>query len=163
LENKHSAIKQQALSKKKQHKKLLDQLKKKKSHEVDMLFQDAHEAVFEKTNCLTCANCCKTTGPLFTPKDITRISSHLKLSEQQFISKYLKIDEDHDYVLQKTPCSFLSHDNYCSIYEYRPKACSEYPHTDRSKQQQIFSLTLKNCEICPAVYDILEQINAKIK
>ncbi len=30
-----------------------------------------------------------------------------------------------------SPCPFLGDDNYCSVYEARPKACREYPHTDR--------------------------------
>jgi hypothetical protein len=29
------------------------------------LRDDLHDAEFKKTDCLKCANCCKTTGPLF--------------------------------------------------------------------------------------------------
>lgn len=146
---------------KKQHKELLDRLKKKKKQEVDKLFQKANEEVFACTDCLKCANCCKTTGPLFTSADITRISSKLKLSEKEFIAKYLREDEDNDMVLQKVPCVFLDAENYCSIYEFRPKACREYPHTHQSDQTAIFHLTLKNASICPAVFDILEKIRKK--
>ena len=41
---------------------------------LDNLIHPLHDSVFENTNCLECANCCKTTGPLFTNKDINRIS-----------------------------------------------------------------------------------------
>jgi Fe-S-cluster containining protein len=34
--------------------------------------QDLHDAEFKRTDCLKCANCCKTTGPLFTLADIER-------------------------------------------------------------------------------------------
>lgn len=68
--------------------------------------QELHEDVFAHTDCLTCANCCKTTGPLFTQSDIERISKYLKLKPQQFIETYLRVDEDKDYVLQSVPCTF---------------------------------------------------------
>lgn len=151
---------QKAKNAKKANKKFFAKLKSEKDGKIDSLFQEAHEKVFERISCLTCANCCKTTGPLYTQKDIERIASHLRLKPGDFIEKYLRIDEDGDYVLQQTPCVFLGDDNYCSIYEVRPKACAEYPHTDRRNQKQIFNLTLKNCEMCPAVYEIVEQIKS---
>ena len=122
-----------------------------------------HEAEFERTDCLQCANCCKTTGPLFTDKDIQRISKHFKMKEHEFISQYLIVDEENDYVLQAVPCTFLGTDNYCSIYEVRPKACREFPHTNRKKFQQISTLTLKNVAICPAAYNIVEDMKKRIQ
>ena len=143
-------------------KKYFDKLKKKQPKQLDKVMHVIHENVFECTNCLECANCCKTTGPLFTNKDIDRISDSLKIKPSQFVEKYLKMDEDDDYVLQKTPCVFLGADNYCTIYDIRPKACREYPHTDRPKFYQILNLTLKNIEICPAAYEIVENLKKEI-
>jgi len=152
----------EAKTKRKENKKFFNSLKKMKSGELDALFQEKHEEVFACTDCLQCANCCKTTGPLFTQKDIERIAGHFKVKPGQFVEQYLKVDEDHDYVLQKVPCTFLGADNYCSIYEVRPKACREYPHTDSSKMQQNLNITVKNVEICPAVYQIVEELK-KVK
>lgn len=146
-----------------ENKKFFDKLKKKTPKNLDYIMQDLHEQEFERTDCLKCANCCKTTGPLFTDKDIERISKYFKLKPQQFISQYLRMDEENDYVLQNVPCSFLGADNYCSIYEVRPKACSEFPHTDRKKFQQISNLTLKNVAICPAAFNIVEEMKKLIK
>ena len=70
-----------------------------------------HEEVFACTDCLKCANCCSTTGPLFTDKDIGRIAKHLRIKPSEFTEKYLRIDEDKDYVLQQVPCAFLEEDN----------------------------------------------------
>ena len=145
-----------------ENKKYFDKLKKKPPKNLDYIMQELHDNEFKKTNCLNCANCCKTTGPLFTSADVERISKHLRLKPQQFISQYLRIDEDQDYVLQKLPCSFLDHDNTCFIYEVRPKACREFPHTDRKKFQQITAITMKNIPICPAVYNIVEEMKKKI-
>ena len=141
-----------ALQKQKTHRKTLDQIKRKPPKNLDYLVQEIHDEVFQKIDCLACANCCKTTGPLFTEKDIERISKHLKMKPADFENKFLRVDEDQDKVLQNLPCWFLNADNTCSIYEVRPKACREFPHTDRKKFYQINHLTIKNAVICPAVY-----------
>lgn len=143
-------------------KKFFAKLKKKPPKNLDVLMQDLHDAEFERTDCLTCANCCKTTGPLFTDKDVQRIAKHFRMKQQQFIEMYLRVDEDNDYVLQAVPCTFLGEDNYCSIYDVRPKACREFPHTDRKKFQQISNITLKNVAICPAAYNIVEEMKRRI-
>ncbi|PKP25106.1 MAG: zinc/iron-chelating domain-containing protein [Bacteroidetes bacterium HGW-Bacteroidetes-2] len=141
-----------------ENKKFFINLKKKAPKNLDVVMQELHNAEFQKTDCLKCANCCKTTGPLFANKDIERIAKHFRLKPQQFMDKYLHMDEDNDYVLKSVPCAFLGADNYCSIYEVRPKACTEFPHTDRRKFQQISHLTLQNVAICPAVFNIVEKM-----
>jgi len=94
---------------------------------------------------------------------VDRIAKHFRMKTQQFISQYLRIDEDNDYVLQSVPCTFLGADNYCSIYDVRPKACREFPHTNRKKFQQISNLTLKNVAVCPAAFNIVENMKQRIK
>ena len=145
-----------------ENKKYFDKLKKKTPKNLDYTMQDLHDSEFKKTNCLECANCCKTTGPLFTSSDIERISKHLRLKPQQFIEQNLRVDEDNDYVLKSVPCTFLDAENYCMIYEVRPKACREFPHTDRKKFQQITDLTLQNVAICPAAFNIVEAMKKKL-
>ena len=145
-----------------ENKKYFDKLKKKTPKNLDYVMQDLHDAEFKKTNCLKCANCCKTTGPLFTDADIERVSKYLRQKPQQFIEQYLRIDEDRDYVLQSVPCTFLDSENACMIYDVRPKACREFPHTDRKKFQQITDLTLKNVAICPAAFNIVEEMKKKL-
>jgi len=124
--------------------------------------QNLHDEEFSKTDCLACANCCKTTSPIFTEKDISRISRYLKMKERNFIDQYLLRDEDDFMVLKEAPCTFLDSDNTCFIYDVRPKACSEYPHTNRRKFIQLTNLTLKNTEVCPAVFNIIEELKKKL-
>ena len=147
----------------KENKAFFNKLKKRPPKQLDYLMQDLHDNEFQRTDCLKCANCCKTTGPLFTDKDIRRISKYLKLKTKQFIENYLRLDEEDDYVLNTLPCVFLGEDNFCSIYEVRPKACSEFPHTNRKKFYQITNLTLKNMTICPAAYNIVEALKKNVK
>ena len=152
-----------AKDKHKEHKKFFQKLKKKPPRDLDREMQGLHEKEFSRTDCLKCANCCKTTGPLFTNKDIERISKHFRLKPQQFIEQYLRIDEDNDYVLQQLPCPFLGADNYCSIYDVRPKACAEFPHTNRKDFHKISNLTMKNVVICPAAMNIVEEMMKRMK
>jgi len=133
-------------------------LKKKKPVEIDGLFHPLHEEAFEQFDCLTCANCCSSVSPIVTEKDIDRLAKHFRLKPAEFIGRYLYKDEEHDYVFNNTPCPFLMPDNYCMVYEDRPKACREYPHTDRRKMHQILNLTLKNCEVCPIVFSIVQEL-----
>jgi Fe-S-cluster containining protein len=68
------------------------------------------------------------------------------------------LDEDGDYVFKSMPCPFLLPDNYCSIYDARPKACREYPHTDRKNFEQIYKLTVKNTATCPIAFEVLSDL-----
>ena len=86
----------------------------------------------------------------------------MRLKPAQFEAQYLRIDEDNDWVLQQVPCAFLEEDNTCSIYDYRPKACREFPHTNRPKIYQIAQHTLKNVAICPAAFSIVEKMKERL-
>ena len=152
---------EQALSLKKVNAVFLEQLRQSKT-DIDSDFHDEHKAVFKELDCLECANCCKTTSPIFLQEDIGRISSYLKIKVGHFISKYLEMDEDGDFVLQKAPCVFLAEDNKCKVYDVRPKACSEYPHTNRKNMIEILDITLENTVVCPAVNEIVKRMRSKL-
>jgi len=154
---------QRAREKHTETKKFFAKLAKKPPKDLDYTMEELHREEFRRTDCLDCANCCKTTGPLFTNADIERIAKELRMKPAQFVERYLRVDEDGDYVLQGVPCTFLGADNHCSIYGVRPKACRGFPHTDRKKFQQIGHLTLKNVAICPAAFNIVEAMKARIK
>ena len=147
-----------AQSQKKENQVFYKRLKLKTPKNLDALFHKAHDDVFENTNCLSCANCCKTTSPIFYQRDIEQAAKALKLKPGDFIQTYLFMDEEGDFVLKSAPCPFLGADNYCSIYESRPTACREYPHTNRKKMHQILDITYRNTLVCPAVLEITEKI-----
>lgn len=135
------------------HKKNLKQLKK-----MDCEIHELHHKYSAQIDCLQCGNCCKTLGPLITDNDIRRMSKTLRLTPSQVVESYLRIDEDGDYVFKQMPCPFLMDNNYCIMYENRPKACREYPHTDRKKFYQVFKLSIKNAYTCPIAYEVLSGI-----
>lgn len=128
---------------------------KKRLMKMDTIVQQLHEDVSAEIDCLSCANCCRTLGPAIYDKDIERMAKALRIKPAEVVSKYLIMDEDGDYVFRSMPCPFLLSDNYCSIYQARPKACREYPHTDRKRFEQIYKLTVKNSATCPIAYEVL--------
>ena len=143
--------------------KYFKMLKKRTPKNLDVVMKELHDNEFKKTDCLTCGNCCKTTSPIFIEKDIKRISKHLNMKERNFIEQYLERDQDDFMVLKTVPCSFFdATDNSCFIYNVRPKACSEYPHTNRKKFIQITDLTLANTKVCPATHSIIENLKKRI-
>lgn len=146
-----------------ENKRYFKKLKKRPLKKLDLVMQDLHDEEFSKTDCLTCGNCCKTTSPIFTEKDILRISKHFKMKAHAFTEQYLMRDSDNFMVLKSAPCPFLDlNDNSCYIYDVRPKACSEYPHTNRRKFIQITDLTINNIEICPATYNIIQELKKRL-
>ena len=147
---------QQAVSKKTENKKLFERLKKLNPKNLDSVTNRLHDEAFEYIDCMQCANCCTTTGPLLLDKDIQRLATATKIRPSVFTEKYLRVDEDSDYVFKEHPCPFLGHDKYCSVYENRPKACAEYPHTQQNKIYNKLRITYLNSMICPAVAEVVE-------
>ncbi len=146
----------------KENKKLIEKLKRWKRKDLDSLFFEAHEAVFADIDCRECGNCCKNLGPKLNNRDIERLGKFINMRAGKVRKNYLEIDEDNDFIFQSMPCPFLHEGNFCSIYEARPRACAEYPHTDYPNMQKRLNLTLKNSLICPGVYRILNRIRAEV-
>jgi len=61
---------------KKYFQKYLRRVEKLKPEGLDILAEQLNTEVWQEVDCLSCANCCKTMTPTFTPKDIRRISKH---------------------------------------------------------------------------------------
>lgn len=140
------------------YKKYKQFLQKANKNQVLKALPDLHEEAFEKIDCLKCANCCKNFSPRFKTPDVKRISKLLKMRESDFIEKYLRVDEEGDFVVNTKPCPFLGTDNFCSIYDDRPSDCRRFPYTDEDVFIKRKELTLKNSTFCPITYFVLEKL-----
>ena len=78
------------------HRNFFIKLRKKTPKNLDAIMEKLHDDEFKKSDCLQCANCCKTTSPIFTKKDIERISKSFRIKTRQFIDTYLNVDDDQD-------------------------------------------------------------------
>jgi Fe-S-cluster containining protein len=124
----------------------------------DHIVADFHDEVFEGIDCLDCGNCCRALGPQLKESDIKRAAKTIGMDLVEFVETQLRQDEDKDWVFNHLPCPFLEADNSCSIYDKRPHACQDYPHTqERNIQRKLVRLS-KNTEYCPAAYLIAEKI-----
>ncbi len=152
----HWKLKKDAV--KKPQRQFVRQLKRKKRKEIDELADQLHQKVFQEIDCLDCANCCTSIPPLLTRTDISRMAKHLGMKTAEFQAQYVVQDEDGDTVMNASPCPFLQADHACMIYEHRPKACRQYPHTDQQEFMQNLKLHATNAQYCPAVFHILERM-----
>ncbi len=127
---------------------------------IDQSAAELDKTVFAKVDCLQCANCCKSTPAMVTRPDAKRIAKHLGLSSKAFIKKYLLEDYDGSLMINGVPCTFLNVDNTCQIYEVRPEACREYPHTAQFGFHRRSRMNAQNTLICPATYEIVKRLKA---
>ncbi len=126
--------------------------------------QKLDKEVWAETDCLACANCCKTMTPTFTNKDIKRIAAHFKVTPEAFKEKWLyKERSTGDWMNTRQPCQFLNlKDNKCSIYEIRPEDCSGFPHHHKKVFTDWVHVYKQNVEYCPATYKLVEKMMEQI-
>ena len=147
-----------AAAERKRNRKTISKLRQRPPRDLDERIHALHREAFAEIDCLQCANCCKTTSPIFRDIDIERLARHLNVRPAELVEQYLHLDGEGDYVLDTAPCPFLGPDNYCSVYAARPRACRDYPHTDRKNMAQLLPLTLRNTLVCPAVEQIVRRL-----
>jgi Fe-S-cluster containining protein len=150
------------LEEKTSHKKFITRIKKSRDKSINALADSFHAEVFDELDCLDCANCCTSIPPIINETDVKRAAKFLGIRPADFKDQYVRIDEDQDMVMKTSPCPFLESDNKCFIYDGRPRACREYPHTDNHEFLKNLKLHSENSFYCPAVFHILERMKAQL-
>lgn len=132
---------------------------------LDSLTQKADKIVWENTDCLSCANCCKKMTPTFTTTDIKRIATYLNMTPASFKRKWLTYEKkDKDWVNVSQPCQFLDlKTNMCQIYEVRPADCAGFPHLVKKKTVDYLHVHKQNIAYCPATFKFVELMQSLVK
>ncbi|MGH2552873.1 MAG: YkgJ family cysteine cluster protein [Chitinophagaceae bacterium] len=154
------SFRQKARHRKSSMRRFLTKLENKPPRGLDNTIAQLEKEVWKETDCLSCANCCKTMTPTFTSKDIKRISAHLNMTEDAFKHKWLKRERggDRDWLNKTEPCQFLDmKTNMCNIYEVRPLDCAGFPHLSK-KFKDYAHVHKQNVELCPATYKLVEKM-----
>src|SRR5215472_5080769 len=140
----------------------LTRLEKRVPKGMPQLQAEADKESWGRTDCLDCANCCKTMSPTYTAEDIRRISAHLGMTPAAFREKWLYKDKTGDWMNVKQPCQFLDmQTNMCSIYAVRPRDCAGFPHHVKKRMNADYMHMYKqNIEYCPATYRMVESVMA---
>lgn len=145
-------------------KRYLTKLEKNPPRGLDKIALRADMDMWQETDCLSCANCCKTMSPTYTPSDLKRIAEHFDMSVDEFKAKWLYKDRNNDWLNKKQPCQFLNlADNKCSIYPIRPKDCAGFPHHTKKKMVDYVHVYKQNIEYCPATYRWVEKMKERIE
>ncbi len=154
------SFKQKVRYHQKTFKRFLRKVEKNPPKNLDATAEIIDAEVWKEIDCLSCANCCKSMTPTFTPKDIKRIAAHFEIRPIDFKKQWLEYDKkDGDWVNVKQPCQFLNlQNNMCSIYEVRPLDCAGFPHLKKKKMIEYIHIHLQNVEYCPATYKMVEKM-----
>jgi hypothetical protein len=157
------SFKQKVRHNKSVFKRFLTKVEKKPVKGLDAISAGIDKQVWEEVDCLTCANCCKTMSPTYTPKDLKRISAHFGMKPIEFKEKWLRKDTNGDWMNKTEPCQFLNlENNYCSIYEIRPADCAGFPHHTKKNIRQYVHVFKQNIEYCPATYKWVEKMKESL-
>lgn len=151
------SFKQKARHTKAGMRRFLSKLEKNIPRGIDLSIARLEKEMWKETDCLSCANCCKTMTPTFTNQDIKRISAHLGMTDEAFREKWLRRERggDRDWLNKTEPCQFLNlKDNKCSIYEVRPADCAGFPHLAK-KFRDYAHVHKQNLELCPATHRLV--------
>jgi len=144
--------------------KFLNRLKSNPPRGLDKLAVHTNTQVWQDTDCLSCANCCKTMSPTYNSADISRISKHLGMKEAEFRKKWLVKDKHGDWLNKSLPCQFLDlGTNKCSVYEVRPRDCAGFPHHTKRRMVDYMHVFKQNIDFCPATYKLVEKMMEKVQ
>ena len=142
----------------------LTRLEKKAPRGLQHIAAEADKGAWKQTDCLHCANCCKTMSPTYTRSDIRRISAHLGMTDAAFRKKWLYKDKTGDWMNVKQPCQFLDlKTNMCGIYAVRPRDCAGFPHHHKKMNADYMHVYKQNIEYCPATFRLVEGLMERVK
>ena len=131
---------------------------------LDSIAEEIDKQVWEETDCLSCANCCKTMTPTYTFQDMKRIAFHFHMTIKDFKARWLYLEKkSKDWMNVSTPCQFLDkRTNMCTIYEIRPADCAGFPHLTKKPTTDYIHVHKQNIIHCPATYKMVEKLKERI-
>ena len=131
---------------------------------LDNIAEEIDKEVWTETNCLSCANCCRTMSPTYSFQDMKRIAAHFNMKIKDFKTKWLYLDKkENDWMNVSKPCQFLDKKtNRCTIYEIRPADCAGFPHLAKKKMPDYIHVHKQNIEYCPATLRMVEKLKEKL-
>ena len=157
------SFKQKVVTYKRRMRGFLTRIEKNPPRGLDTMVASIDKEVWQETDCLSCANCCKQMPPTVTSKDVNRISKYLRMSAQDFREKWLYLDRNGDWMNKTTPCQFLDKKtNMCGIYDVRPADCAGFPHLTRKKMTDYMQWHKQNIAYCPATFRMVEKLMDRV-
>lgn len=131
----------------------------KRHNFVERRMKGIAQEVEGKIDCLQCANCCRVATAKLIDRDIERVARAAGMKPGKFLRDCTVQDPEEGLILKRTEtgCVFL-HGNECLVYDDRPAACQDFPHTVRgpgSFLNRMWEMP-DRATYCPIVYNTLE-------
>jgi Fe-S-cluster containining protein len=134
---------------------------------VERKFRHIADTIASDIDCTVCAQCCKEPEVNLLERDIDRLMKVLRITKRQFFAQYVDGEDEDGPILKRAEsgCVFLGADNLCTVYDDRPSACQDFPHTVRGKGSLHFRFWrfLERAPYCPIVYNTLEAWKDEVK
>lgn len=129
------------------------------AEELDKLVHKLNDEVSSQIDCTKCANCCKVVYPILDDEDITKFTSSINISIEEFKSSCLVTSEEEmgKYKFNSVPCPYLAED-MCSNYINRPKDCASFPHLHKEHFWTRLMGVVEYYSVCPIVFNVYEQL-----
>ena len=126
--------------------------------ELDQQFLSLHKELFASydANSSLCRNCCRFYDVSLENEEISTIAAAKGLTPDAFCKQFLS-DGLLGYEIKK-PCPFLREDGQCEVEFCKPSECAAYPYTDRLGRMGSLLNIIASAEVCPVVYEMLEQL-----
>jgi len=131
------------------------------SKKIDMVAKKLYKRIAAKIDCTQCGNCCRVMEVKLTPSDIKRLAKNLKISEKDFVHRYVTKNEEDKTTFAKMPCAFLE-DSQCTLYSSRPDYCRSYPCIQNKSIVPRLINIIENTSICPIVFNFYEALKQEI-
>ena len=129
---------------------------------IDRIVHRLDKEIRAQIDCEKCGNCCKSLRPSLTESEIDTLSRIDNVSQHDFITRFVEIDNrDGGKYLKDTPCKYLE-DKICSIGLNKPEDCKSYPHTQKSGFVSRTFQMIDNYGICPIVFNLFEQLKEEL-
>ena len=148
LETKLEAIKQFALKNRDNNKQFSIFLENQDTQKVDMIVHRLNNTISPNIDCTTCGNCCLNLRPEVSNDVLSQFIDLDKIEEVKY-----------DMAIQ---CKHLKNKK-CSQYHKRPQECRFFPYMERTGFVSRISGILQNYEICPIVFNIVEQLKKELR
>ena len=122
------------------------------------------QAVEDKIDCTSCANCCRVATTQVSERDVERLAKFLGMRVPEFINTYTEETADEGRILKREEngCVFLN-GTLCSVYEARPHTCELFPHLVKGNGSFISRMwqMADRAVYCPIVYNSLESFKSE--
>lgn len=129
--------------------------------DVDLKVKGIYENVVSQVDCTSCGNCCREIFPLMTADDVEKMARGLNITKNELLISTQPAEFDC-VSFKSHPCPMLK-ENKCTVYQFRPRDCQEYPHLDKPDFLAGSIGTIENYGTCPIIFNVYNRLKSSFE